>query len=70
LLCGLSKGFAGLELAKSLFGAELQIPIFGNVFGATEAAQLRAFAPLLAVEVCGAVPVTAVRTAVEADLVT
>ena len=65
----LGECLAGLQLAEPLLRTEFEVPILGDVLGTTEAALLRAFAPLLAVEVCSAMPATAFCAAVEADFI-
>ncbi|MDX1486284.1 MAG: hypothetical protein R3229_17570 [Alphaproteobacteria bacterium] len=58
-----------MQLAVAVFGGQFEVPVFGDVLGATETALFGAFAPFLAFEVGGAVPVAAFAAAINTDFV-
>src|SRR5581483_6016937 len=65
---GLAEGFLADELARARLAAQLQIPVFSEVLGLGEAVFLRGDAPVLAFEIGGALPESAVLTPVDVDL--
>ena len=62
VLCrGFAESFFGFDFSAAEFAAELQIPILGENFRFRETVFLGARPPILAGEIAGALPVTAVR---------
>ena len=63
-----AEGFFGLNFPVAEFAAQLEIPILGDFLGFGEALFLRARPAVLAAEIAGTLPATAIRALVNVNL--
>ena len=61
LLGGFAEGLLGFDFSAAEFSAKLEIPILGDFLGFGETVFFGAAAAILAREICGALPLTAIR---------
>src|SRR5580658_7326353 len=65
---GFAKGFFVVYFAVAGLAAQLEIPVFGEVLGLTQAVFLGGNPPVLAGEVGGTLPATAIVASIDVDL--
>ena len=68
LVGGLFECFADLEDARVVLSPQAEIPVLGNILGASQTVLASGLPPVLSFEVCGTLPVRAVFSAIEVEL--